>query len=350
MTTSIATVGAILSVVAGMMNGVFALPMRFLGRWEWENVWLPYILVACLIMPAAVVYFTVSAPMAILAASPLSAVIGALVCGSLWGFGAIMFGQAVSAVGISLTNTIALAISASLGSLLPMLILNPTSLTTKHGALVLAGTAIAIAGMVVSGVAGRLREKNHLALDKVENEGEGTLVGRRRPMRVGMMLCIGAGILSAVFNIGFSLAQPIIAAGISAGHAASDGTNLVWLLLLGSGGIVNVIFCVYLLMNNHSGQKFLLPELTRLVVSTILMGLFWGGAIFVYGEASTRLGSLGPALGWPLFLTTGLLVSNICGIFTGEWRSTAANTKWWMGWGLAVLAVAILVLGEAGAM
>jgi L-rhamnose-H+ transport protein len=350
MTTSIATLGAILAVISGIMNGVFALPMRFLGRWDWENVWLPYILVACLIMPATVVCFTVSAPLALLAASPLSAVVAALVCGSLWGFGAIMFGQAVSAVGISLTNTIALAISASLGSLLPMLILNPSSLSSKHGIMVLAGTAIAIAGMVVSGVAGRLREQNHLALNKVEKEGEGTLVGRRRPMRIGMLLCIGAGILSAVFNIGFSFAQPIIAAGISAGRPASDGTNLVWLLLLGSGGIVNVIFCVYLLIKNSSAQKFLLPGLLRLTVSTILMGLFWGGAIFLYGEASTRLGSLGPALGWPLFLTTGLLVSNVCGIFTGEWRSTAANTKWWMGWGLVVLAAAILVLGEAGTM
>jgi hypothetical protein len=44
------------------------------------------------------------------------------------------------------------------------------------------------------------------------------------------------------------------------------------------------------------------------------------------------------------------MVSNVCGIFTGEWRSTAVNTKWWMGSGLVVLAVAILVLGEAGTM
>jgi L-rhamnose-H+ transport protein len=350
MTASLAMFGAILAVVSGIMNGVFALPMRYLGRWDWENVWLPYIVVACLLLPAGIVCFTVAAPMAIFAASPVSAIVAALVCGSLWGFGAIMFGQAVSAVGISLTNTIALAISASLGSLLPMFILNPSSLSSKHGLMVLAGTAIAIVGMVVSGKAGTLREKNHRALNKVEAEGEGTLVGRRRPMRVGMILCIGAGILSAVFNIGFSFAQPIIAAGIHAGHAASDGTNLVWLLLLGSGGIVNVIFCVYLLIKNGSARKFLLPGLGRLSVSTLLMGLFWGGAIFVYGEASTRLGSLGPALGWPLFLTTGLLVSNVCGVFTGEWKSTAVNTKWWMGWGLVLLAAAILVLGEAGTM
>jgi L-rhamnose-H+ transport protein len=120
--------------------------------------------------------------------------------------------------------------------------------------------------------------------------------------------------------------------------------------MLVPGGVVNIAFCVYLLIKNHSGRKFLLPGGSRLYVLTALMGLFWGGAIYIYGEASTRLGTLGPAIGWPLFLTTGLLVSNICGIFTGEWRSTSSNTRWWMASGLATLLVAILVLGKAGAM
>ena len=350
MTVVPATEGAFFAVLSGIMNGVFALPMRFLGKWEWENVWLLFILVCCVIMPVAVVALTVSSPLAILAGAPVAAVVAALVCGFLWGFGAIMFGQAVSAVGISLANTIVLALSASLGSLLPMIILNSASITSRHGALVLLGTAIAIVGIGISGVAGRLRERNRSRLNKLQQEGEGTLVGRRRPMRIAMLLCVGAGVLSAVFNIGFSLAQPIIAAGERAGFPPSSGTNLVWLLMLGSGAVVNVAFCVYLVVKNKSGPKFLLPGSSRLYLLTAIMGLFWGGSIYLYGEASTRLGKLGPAIGWPLFLTTGLLVGNVCGIFTGEWRSVSSTTKWWLGCALGALVIAILVLGKAGAM
>jgi len=37
------------------MNGSFTLPMRFLGRWEWENVWSLFILVSCLLMPTVLI-------------------------------------------------------------------------------------------------------------------------------------------------------------------------------------------------------------------------------------------------------------------------------------------------------
>jgi L-rhamnose-H+ transport protein len=350
MTVDAASMGALLAFFAGILNGTYTLAMRFLGKWEWENVWLLFTLVCCLILPGAIVLLTVSSPFAIVAQAPSGAILAALVSGGLWGFGAILFGQSVSAIGISLTNTIVLALSAALGSVLSMIVLNASSLTSAHGKLVLLGTAVAIAGMVASGVAGSLREQNRKTLNCVEEEGEGSLVGRRRPVRIGILMCIGAGVLSAIFNIGFSMAQPLIATAVRAGQTATAGANLVWLLMLGSGAIVNIAFCAYLLIKNNSAGKFFLRGGIRLYTLCALMGLFWWGSIFIYGEASSRLGPLGPAIGWPLFLSTGLLVSNVCGILTGEWRSTTAKTRWWVAGGLATLVIAILVLGKAGAM
>ena len=52
--------GAMLAIVSGMMNGSFTLPMRFLGRWDWEHVWSLFIIVSCLLMPAVIL--TVQAP------------------------------------------------------------------------------------------------------------------------------------------------------------------------------------------------------------------------------------------------------------------------------------------------
>jgi L-rhamnose-H+ transport protein len=75
------------------------------------------------------------------------------------------------------------------------------------------------------------------------------------------------------------------------------------------------------------------------------MGLLWGGSIFVYGAAAPRLGKLGPAIGWPLSLTMGLLTANLCGMLAGEWKLSRRKERVWMLVGLAILLVAIIALG-----
>ncbi len=31
--------GLLLTVLAGVMNGSFPLPMRYMHKWAWENIW-----------------------------------------------------------------------------------------------------------------------------------------------------------------------------------------------------------------------------------------------------------------------------------------------------------------------
>ena len=77
------------------------------------------------------------------------------------------------------------------------------------------------------------------------------------------------------------------------------------------------------------------------------MAVLWGGSIFVYGAAAPRLGSLGPSIGWPLSLATGLLLANIIGIGLGEWRRAPRGAKKIMYSGILVLTIAIVVLSRA---
>src|SRR5262249_51378570 len=140
----------------------------------------------------------------VLAHAPRHAIWIALGAGFAWGFGAIMFGQSVSAIGISLANTLVLAISSALGSLLPMLLMAPKELFSSTGKVIIAGVGIELIGIALCGIAGRRRET------KIGIEGErGDLVGHARPLGVALLLATGAGVLSGVFNIGFALAKPI---------------------------------------------------------------------------------------------------------------------------------------------
>lgn len=340
----VVALGALLALLSGVMNGLFTAPMRFLGRWSWENVWSVFIVGACLVLPAGIVAFTAPNSWSILTHSPRHAVLIAVATGFAWGFGAIMFGQSVSAIGIALANTFVLAISSAFGSLLPMLFLAPQKLHERSGKMILTGIAIEICGIVLCGRAGVLRER---ASREDEIAQRGDLVGTARPLTIALLLVVGSGLLSAIFNIGFALAQPISQFGQQRGLSVFASTNLIWVLMLGGGAVSNLAFCTYLVVKNRSMAKFSQPGSLRLYLLCALMALLWGGSIFVYGAATPRLGTLGVSIGWPLSLATGLLVANMIGLMVGEWKGAPRGSLRWMFTGIAILIVAIVVLSKA---
>jgi L-rhamnose-H+ transport protein len=206
------------------------------------------------------------------------------------------------------------------------------------------GVAVELVGIVLCGRAGWLRER----AAGIGTE-RGAMVGRARSMRTALFMAIGSGILSAVFNIGFSLAQPIAAYGRAAGLSEFSSTNLIWWIMLAAGSLANLGFCGYLLLKDRSLAKFRQPGSLRLYVLSTLMAVLWGGSIFVYGAAAPKLGSLGTSIGWPLSLATGLLLANLIGIGLGEWKSASMRARLWMYSAIPVLVVAVVILSRAGA-
>lgn len=338
--------GIALAVASGLMNGNFTLPMRYLTRWAWETVWAIFILVACVIMPPVMLVLNVHHPLQIFAAAPGRAELMAVATGLIWGFGAILFGLAVSAVGISMANTLILATSASLGSILPMLILAPERLGQAQGKAILLGTGVALAGMGFCGYAGILRERG----EKAGATSIRQMVGEARPIAVGLAICAGAGIISALMNVGYSLAQSIITTAVRAGESPFGGSTAIWLLVLESGAVANLAYCGYLLKKNHTWTNFRMAKSAPLYALAILMGLLWEGGMFAYGDAATKLGKLGPAIGWPLSLVVSLATANCVGFLTGEWKVGAWSVRRWMLVGLAILLIAIALLGWSGSL
>jgi L-rhamnose-H+ transport protein len=336
--------GIALAVLSGLMNGTFTLPMRYLGKWSWENVWTVFIVVACVVMPVAIFLGTVTHPFNVLSAAPRHAELIAMATGFMWGFGAVMFGQGVSALGISMGNTLVLAISASLGSFLPMVILAPERLRQPQGEFLMFGTAVAMAGIGCCGYAGILRERS----EKEHQDAPREMVGAARPLWAGLLLCSGAGLLSAGFNIGYSFSQGIIATAIQFGNGPFAGSNVIWLLVLVSGAVSNLGFCAFLFRKNRSWSNFSRTGVAPFYALAILMGILWGGSIFAYGAAAPRLGKLGPAIGWPISLTAGLLTANFCGLLAGEWKLAQPAARRWMIVGLTILVCSIAILGWSG--
>lgn len=317
--------------------------MRFLGRWEWENVWSVFIFVSCLLMPATIITTIAPQSWAILAHAPTHAIVVAAITGFAWGFGAILFGQSVSAVGISLANTLVLAISSGLGALLPILILAPQRMFSHAGQMILTGVTVEMAGIVLCGYAGRLRERA-----STPELQRGSMVGRARSVRIALLMAGSSGVLSAVFNIGFSMAQPIADYGRASGLSQLASTNLIWCVMLASGSVSNLGFCAYLFARNRSLSKFRQSGKLRLYGLSALMAVLWGGSIFVYGAAAPRLGVVGTSIGWPLSLATGLLVANLIGISLGEWKGASPRARAYMYSAIPVLVLAVIILSRSG--
>ena len=50
---------ATLALSAGILNGSFATPTRFMNRWKWENVWALWAVLAMFVLPWTVALATV---------------------------------------------------------------------------------------------------------------------------------------------------------------------------------------------------------------------------------------------------------------------------------------------------
>ncbi len=323
------TFGILLAVLSGVCNGLFTAPMKMKSYWKWENTWLGFIVVACMIMPLAMVAATVPGWTSLVADAPRAAVAAAMAFGFAWGFGAISFGLGVDSLGVSIANSLVIGLSSALGSLVPLILEGHVEWSAR--VLVLfAGVAAFLAGVGLCGAAG-------LARDRAAATG----TAAARPSMRGYVFAVAAGVMSAVFNIGFTLALPIAKTATARGLSEFDANNCIWVLMLEMGSIPNVAYCAWLMRRNGTGKLLTAPHAPRGWAVSAVMGLLWGGSIFLYGAAVPRLGELGPSVGWPLSLAVGLAVANVMGILLGEWRTAPRDAAMKMRWGLCLIGGAI---------
>jgi L-rhamnose-H+ transport protein len=318
--------GLLFALLSGICNGLFSAPMKMIPRWRWENIWFVFIVTACLVMPVCFAAPAIPRWSDLWLQTPSFALAAAIGFGFAWGFGAICFGLSVDRLGVSIANSLVIGLSSAFGSLVPLLTSGALRFDARQNTL-FAGILAFLIGVVFCARAGLLRDGS-------------------RPSKAsfsGYLLAIGSGIMSAVFNIGYSLALPIAATGTSLGLSQFTATNCIWVLMLAAGAIPNLVYCGLLMKRHTTGRLLAAPRSTRAWSLNIAMGLLWGGSIFLYGAATPRLGDIGPSIGWPLSLAVGLLVANVMGILLHEWRNASAAATRRMKLGIVILVAAILL-------
>src|SRR6266852_1133917 len=317
-------IGLAAVVFAGVLQGLFAVPMKYARRWNYENIWLIYSLTGMVVLPWMLTTATVPHLVEVYSLTPMPVLV------RMAGFG-------MNLLGIGLGMAIILGLSASLGSLIPLLILSPQQLHTPQGRTYLVGTVIMLAVIAVCARAGVLREA-------ARNRGESA---PHRSFLPGFLVCCLSGLFSSALNFSYAFGGDALDRARSLGASQLWSTGVVTALAVSGGFISNLAYCGYLLRKNGTLGKFTGDGAATGWVCGALMGLFWFGGQSLYAIGITWMGELGVVIGWPLLMGMIIVTSNAAGISTGEWNGVSAVTKRFLAFGMLTILTALGVLAMA---
>jgi L-rhamnose-H+ transport protein len=338
------SLGVLAAVFSGVLNGSFAVPMKRAKKWEWENIWLIYCAVAHVILPVGIAIVVVPGFLAIYADAQPAVVVQTFLFGFGYGLGAVTFGLGLHMLGLSLGYTIIIGIIAVTGSLIPLLVHDPARMLTPGGWLIILAMVVTVVGVVFCGAAGMIRE----AATQQHDTGSAS----RSRLKVGLLVCVVSGILSAMLNLAFDFGAPI--AEVAKAHLGSSATTFsanhtIWVLALAGAFIPNAVYCGYLLVRKKSWKKYTESGTARNWLWALLMATLWIGCILSYGAGASMLGKFGTTLGWLILMAVTVLVGNLWGVLTGEWTDSPKQAKRRMMHGLLLLigSVALVALAKA---
>jgi L-rhamnose-H+ transport protein len=329
--------------VAGIINGSFALPTKHIKKWRFENIWLQYAAWAFVILPCVIAIFLVPQIISVYKQAPVSLLVVMLLGGFVFGIGQMCFALALDMIGFSLGFVINLGLGIMLGFSMPLIIQHSDKVFTLFGGVTLVGCLLAVLGLIYSTHAGNIRHKG-----KVERPD---LAGKSRRLFIGgVLLAILAGLSSAGQNFAFSYTAEMQQMALSLGATQFGAANVIWPGFLVCGFIPYALYMIYLGVKNKSFGNYTKPGTGKYYLFGLVMGLFWYGSLIFYGKASQIIGSLGPVVGWPLFMVLIILVSNFWGWRHGEWKGASIKAKHTLWLGLAFLILSVLVLGYSASL
>jgi L-rhamnose-H+ transport protein len=335
------TTGLTLILMAGILQGSFALPMKYTSKWNWENTWLSYSLMAYLIFPWLVAVLAVPELKEILQQTSTATFLRTILFGFGWGLGCLTFGLGIDYLGLSLGFAVILGLTAAVGTLIPLLVLSPEKLMSAQGALLMTGVVTMLVGISLCSWAGKLKE------NALKAGFEGPNQAPRKSYALGLLFCILSGVLSACANLGFAFGTEVTSLATKWGTRQQYASIPLWAVMMLPLFLCNGPFCLYLLVRKQSLAKFLLPQTGRYFFLAGSMALMWLVGMLFYGFGANKLGKTGSSIGWAILMSSVVIVANLWGLTTREWRGTGLGPKRTMRVGLLILVVAIFIIGGA---
>jgi L-rhamnose-H+ transport protein len=308
------------------------LPMKWMKRWNFENIWLIFSLSAYLIFPWIIVLVTAPQFSRVFAATSGGTLVEVGLFGAGWAASAVSFGVGIDAIGLSVGFAIIYGLAAFGGAIIPLL--TTPNISPSRLSLTVVSLVVMVVGVVTCFFAGKWKEKPKEAEKKA-----------KLSYGVGVLMCVISGLLGACGNLGFDAGGKITHAAENLGISSFNATSIVWAYLCIFMFLANAGYSVILLRRNGSTAIFA-KDAGKYFPSGFLMGALWIAGFF-YGIGAGKLGPLGLSLGWGILMSAVVLIANAWGIGTGEWNGSPRWARRRLAYGLIVLIVAIVGLSFA---
>ena len=317
------------------MAGDCMLPLKFSRKWQWENTWLIYSIVALFALPWLLALIMVQHLFQGYQSLSVAQFAIPILFGAGWGVAQVLFGISIQRLGLALVYAVVVGLGTLLGTLVPLFVQHREQM---NGALlipVFGGIVLMLAGITLSAWAGKLRE--HRADQAASSPARG--------YNAALAVAVVCGLLAPMLNFSFAFGQEIAFAAIRQGNPAVRAAYAVWPIGLAGGFVPNIAYSVYLLRRNRTATlfQFRSPD----VFWAVLMGTLWMGAFALYGMSATYLGRFGTSIGWGLFQIFMIMAATLSGVFTGEWKYAPKSARALLGASITCLACATAILAYA---
>ncbi len=337
-------IGFALILIGAVCGGSFGLPSKFVKKdTPWEVLWGPFFFFVTIAIPAIVAPLVVHDLGGVYSRVGLGRLLPVFIFGLLWGLGSMTLGMSFAFIGLSLAYALNYGAQIVFGSMMPLLLFDAGQIATRHGAVILAGVAICLVGVVIVGRAGILKERSLGGA-----AAGGAASGSRHPkMAIGLIVGFVSGILCACYSVASAYGGPI---STEAGRNNPEWA-VAWAVtaaILWGGALSACLYCALQLTRNKTWGRLGASGAGAVLVLAAAMALLHNAAIFFFGLGWIRLGNLGVPVGYPVFMSIAIIVGNFHGFRAGEWKGASRQSVLWIvaGIGLLVVGVCVLALGK----
>jgi L-rhamnose-H+ transport protein len=337
-----------LMLIGAICGGSFGLPSKYAKEGTpWEVLWGPFFFFVAVLIPVVVAPLVVQDLGGIYSQVGMGTILAVLVFGFLWGLGSMTLGMSFAFIGLSLAYALNYGAQIVFGSMMPMVLFSPDEILTPHGYVILSGVAVCLAGVVVCGRAGILKERS---LAKEPDQTEQATDSKQPKMMVGLIIGVVSGILCACYAVASAYAGPVGATAVDVGNPPWAAAWAVTALILWGGAVSSCLYCAVQLTRNKTWGHLSQAGARRVLLLAAIMAVLHDAAIFFFGLGWINLGDLGISVGYPVFMSFAIIVGNVHGFRTGEWKGASRQSVTWIVVGIAILIIGVCLLAQGKAM
>jgi L-rhamnose-H+ transport protein len=261
-------------------------------------------------------------------------------------------GMSFAFIGLSLAYALNYGAQIACGFTIPMLLFESDQFLTSHGYVILGGVAVCLVGVIFCGRAGILKERSLQTTapeDLPDKEAKGKDDGQPA-MSLGLIIAFVSGILCACYAVASAYAGPIGTEASGAGNPAWAAAWAVTAMILWGGAVTSCLYCIVKLTQNGTWGHLAAPGVGRVLALAAAMAVLHDAAIFFFGLGWISLGKLGVSAGYPVFMSFAIIVGNIHGFRTGEWKGASRESIVWIVAGIAILVAGVCLIAQGKAM